>query len=59
MNRVLAPGCYFIAEAQGEDSEQFESKLRWLVAESRAQQYTAAKLDTTYFATAKELRYGG
>ena len=42
-----------------EESGQFESKFRWLVGESREQQHTATKLDTTYFATAKEFRHGG
>ena len=42
---VLTPGRYVGAEAQEEDSEPFEDKMKRLVAELREQQAEGARLD--------------
>ena len=43
---VLTPGRYVGAEAQEEDEEPFEAKMKRLTAQLREQQAEAAKLDT-------------
>jgi len=56
---VLTPGRYVGAEAQEEDGEPFEEKLKRLSATLREQQAEAAKLDTAIASSLKELGYGG
>jgi type I restriction enzyme M protein len=56
---VLTPGRYVGAEAQEEDDEPFEEKMRRLVAHLREQQAEAAKLDAAIAANLEELGYGG
>jgi type I restriction enzyme M protein len=56
---VLTPGRYVGAEAQEEDGEPFEEKMRRLTATLREQQAEAAKLDAAIAANLKELGYGG
>lgn len=56
---VLTPGRYVGAEAQEEDGEPFEEKMKWLVAQLREQQAEAARLDAAIDANLKELGYGG
>jgi type I restriction enzyme M protein len=56
---VLTPGRYVGAEAQEEDGEPFEEKMRRLVAVLREQQAEAAKLDAVIAANLEELGYGG
>jgi type I restriction enzyme M protein len=56
---VLTPGRYVGAEAQEDDGEPFEEKMRRLTATLRAQQAEAAKLDVAIAANLKELGYGG
>jgi type I restriction enzyme M protein len=56
---VLTPGRYVGAEAQEDDGEPFEEKMRWLTATLRQQQAEAAKLDAAIAANLKELGYGG
>jgi type I restriction enzyme M protein len=56
---VLTPGRYVGAEAQENDGEPFEEKMRRLVATLREQQAEAARLDATIAANLKELGYGG
>lgn len=56
---VLTPGRYVGAEAQEEDGEPFEEKMRRLVATLREQQAEAARLDAAIEASLKELGYGG
>jgi type I restriction enzyme M protein len=56
---VLAPGRYVGAEAQEDDGEPFEQKMRRLVATLREQQAEAANLDVAISANLKELGYGG
>jgi type I restriction enzyme M protein len=55
---VLTPGRYVGAEAQEEDGEPFEEKMRRLVSTLREQQAEAAKLDAAIAANLKELGYG-
>ncbi len=55
---VLTPGRYVVAEAQKDDGEPFEEKMRRLVAQLREQQAEAAKLDAAIAANLKELGYG-
>jgi type I restriction enzyme M protein len=54
---VLTPGRYVGAEAAEEDSEPFAEKMARLVAELRAQQKEAARLDDAIAANLKELGY--
>jgi type I restriction enzyme M protein len=56
---VLTPGRYVGAEAQADDGEPFEEKMKQLVAQLREQQAEAAKLDAAIAANLKELGYGG
>jgi type I restriction enzyme M protein len=56
---VLTPGRYVGAAATEEDDEPFEEKMARLVAELRAQQEEAARLDAQIAANLKELGYGG
>ena len=55
---VLTPGRYVGAEAQEDDGEPFEEKMRRLTATLRQQQAEAAKLDAAIAANLKELGYG-
>jgi type I restriction enzyme M protein len=56
---VLTPGRYVGVAATEEDDEPFEEKMARLVAELRAQQEEAARLDAQIAANLKELGYGG
>jgi len=56
---VLTPGRYVGAAATEEDDEPFEEKMARLVAELRAQQEEAARLDAQIAANLRELGYGG
>ena len=56
---VLTPGRYVGAEAQEEDEEPFEDKMKHLVAQLREQQAEAANLDEAIAANLKELGYDG
>jgi type I restriction enzyme M protein len=55
---VLTPGRYVGAEAQADDEELFEEKVKRLVATLREQQAEAAKLDADIVANLKRLGYG-
>jgi type I restriction enzyme M protein len=55
---VLTPGRYVGAEAQEDDGEPFDEKMKRLVAQLREQQAEAAKLDAAISANLKELGYG-
>ena len=55
---VLTPGRYVGAEAQEEDSEPFEDKMKRLAANLREQQAEATILDAAITANLKELGYG-
>ena len=55
---VLTPGRYVGAEAQEDDGEPFEDKMKRLVAELRQQQAEAAKLDAAIEANLKSLGVG-
>jgi type I restriction enzyme M protein len=55
---VLTPGRYVGAEAQEDDAEPFEEKMKRLTATLREQQAEAAKLDAAIAANLKELGYG-
>jgi type I restriction enzyme M protein len=54
---VLTPGRYVGAEAADEDDEPLANKVTRLVAELRAQQAEAARLDAAIAANLKELEY--
>ncbi|MGQ0657872.1 MAG: class I SAM-dependent DNA methyltransferase [Chromatiales bacterium] len=56
---VLTPGRYVGAEAQEDDGEPFDEKMKRLVATLREQQAEAAKLDAAIAANLRELGYGG
>jgi type I restriction enzyme M protein len=56
---VLTPGRYVGAEAQEDDGELFEEKMKRLAATLREQRAEAAKLDAAIAANLKELGYGG
>jgi type I restriction enzyme M protein len=56
---VLTPGRYVGAEAQEDDGEPFQEKMKRLTATLREQQVKAAKLDAAIAANLKELGYGG
>jgi type I restriction enzyme M protein len=56
---VLTSGRYVGAEAQEDDGEPFEEKMKRLTAMLREQQAEAAKLDAAIAANLKELGYGG
>ncbi len=55
---VLTPGRYVGAEAQEDDGEPFEEKMKRLVTKLREQQAEAARLDAAISANLKELGYG-
>jgi type I restriction enzyme M protein len=55
---VLTPGRYVGAEAQEDDGEPFEEKMKRQTATLRQQQAEAAKLDAAIVANLKELGYG-
>lgn len=55
---VLTPGRYVGAEAQEDDGEPFEEKMRRLAATLREQQAEAVRLDAAIAANLKELGYG-
>jgi len=55
---VLTPGRYVGAEAQEDDGEPFDEKMKRLVATLHEQQKEAAKLDATIIANLKDLGYG-
>ncbi len=54
---VLTPGRYAGAEAKNDDDEPFEEKMQRLVAQWRAQQAEAARLDAAIAANLKEVGY--
>jgi len=56
---VLTPGRYVGAEAQEEDDEPFEDKMKRLTALLREQQAEAVRLDAAIAANLRELGYGG
>jgi type I restriction enzyme M protein len=56
---VLTPGRYVGAEAQADDGEPFDARMRRLTATLREQQAEAAKLDAAIAANLKELGHGG
>ena len=56
---VLTPGRYVGAEAQEDDGEPFEEKMRRLTATLRQQMAEGCKLDAAIEADLKELGYGG
>ena len=58
-SHVLTPGRYVGAEAQEDDGEPFEQKMKRLAGTLREQQVEAAKLDAAIAANLKELGYGG
>ena len=55
---VLTPGRYVGAEAQEEDGEPFEDKMKRMVAQWRKQQAEAGKLDVAIEANLKKLGFG-
>jgi type I restriction-modification system DNA methylase subunit len=55
---VLTPGRYVGAEAQEDDGEPFDEKMKHLTATLREQQAEAAKLDAAIAANLKKLGYG-
>jgi type I restriction enzyme M protein len=55
---VLTPGRYVGAEAQEDDGEPFEEKMKRLAATLREQQAEAVKLDAAIAANLQELGYG-
>ncbi|MFZ1415063.1 MAG: class I SAM-dependent DNA methyltransferase [Defluviicoccus sp.] len=56
---VLTPGRYVGAEAAEQDGEPFAEKMARLVADLRAQQTEAARLDAAIAANLRELGFGG
>ncbi|MGH8426886.1 MAG: type I restriction-modification system subunit M [Gammaproteobacteria bacterium] len=56
---VLTPGRYVGAEAQEDDGEPFDDKMKRLVNQLRQQQTEAKKLDAAIAANVKGLGYGG
>jgi type I restriction enzyme M protein len=52
------PGRYVGAEAQEDDGEPFDEKMKRLTATLREQQAEAAKLDGAIVANLRELGYG-
>ena len=52
---VLTSGRYVGAEAQEDDGEPFENKMKWLVTQLRKQQADAARLDEAITANLREL----
>ena len=58
-SHVLTPGRYVGAEAQEDDGEPFENKMKRLVAQLRELQAEAAQLDAAIAKNLKGLGYGG
>jgi type I restriction enzyme M protein len=58
-SHVLTPGRYVGAEAQEDDGEPFEEKMKRLTAILRQQQDEGARLDSAIVANLQELGYGG
>ena len=56
---VLTPGRYVGAEAQEDDGEPFDEKMKRLTAQLFAQQADAARLDAAIAANLKKLGYSG
>ena len=56
---VLTPGRYVGAEAQEDDGEPFEEKMKRLTTTLRKQRAEALKLDVAIAASLEELGYGG
>lgn len=56
---VLTPGRYVGAEAQADDGEPFDHKMKRLAAQLKEQRAEAAKLDAAILKNLKELGYGG
>ena len=56
---VLTPGRYVGVEAQEDDGEPFEDKMKRLAEQLREQQAEVAKLDAAIAVNLKELGYGG
>jgi type I restriction enzyme M protein len=56
---VLTPGRYVGAEAQEDDGEPFDEKMKRLTTTLREQQSEAAKLDAAIAANLEELGFGG
>ena len=56
---VLTPGRYVGAEAQEDDGEPFEDKMKRLVAQLREQQADGAKLDAAIKVNLETLGFGG
>lgn len=56
---ILNPGRYVGAEAQVEDGEPFEEKMKRLYAALSKQQAETAEIDTAIHSNLKELGYGG
>ena len=56
---VLTPGRYVGAEAQEDDGEPFDEKMKRLTASLREQMAEGRKLDAAIEANLKELGYGG
>jgi type I restriction enzyme M protein len=56
---VLTPGRYVGVDAQEDDGEPFDEKMKRLTATLREQQAEAMKLDAEIAANLKELGYGG
>ena len=54
---VLTPGRYVGAEAQEDDGEPFDEKMKRLTAQLREQQAEAAKLDAAIAANLRELGF--
>ena len=55
---VLTPGRYVGAEAQEDDGEPFEDKMKRLVSQLREQQAEGAKLDAAIAANLTMLDFG-
>ncbi len=55
---VLTPGRYVGAEAQADDGEPFEEKMKRLTATLREQQAEALRLDAAIAANLQELGFG-
>ena len=58
-DHVLTPRRYVGTEAQEDDGEPFEEKMKRLTAQLREQQAEVARLDPVIAASLKELGYGG
>jgi type I restriction enzyme M protein len=56
---VLTPGRYVGAEAQEDEGEPFEEKMKRLTATLQEQQAEAAKVDAAIAASLKGIGYGG